>query len=73
MRIYRDGVRINSSTGNASPANLNSAVLYIGARNGTDYKFVGELDDIKLTGRALAPSEFMTERSVPPGMTIIVF
>ena len=71
VRIYRDGVRINPSTGNASPANLNPAVLYIGARNGTDYKFVGELDDIKLTGRALAPSEFMTKRSVPPGMAII--
>ena len=31
-----------------------------------------ELDDIKITGRALAPAEFMTKRSKPPtGMTLI--
>ena len=30
------------------------------------------LDDIKITGRALDPSEFMTKRSSPPGVTVII-
>ncbi len=45
--------------------------LYIGSRSGNSLPFVGELDDIKITGRALAPAEFMAKRSSPPGMTII--
>ena len=71
VKVYRDGVLIPHPI-NASPAKLRSGTLFIGTRNGSELPFVGQLDDIKITGRALAPSEFMTERSVPPGMVISV-
>ena len=71
VRLYRDGVQIPHS-GNALAAKLLTGTLYIGARDGSSLKFVGQLDDIKITGRALDPSEFMTERSVPPGLVISV-
>ena len=57
---------------NASIANLRSEILYIGTRGGSSLPFVGELDDIKITGRVLDPSEFMTKRSSPPGVTITI-
>ena len=73
IRLYCDGdqvtMRYSSSPG---AAKLRAGKLYIGSRAGTEYKFVGELDDIKITGRALDPSEFMTKRSSPPGVTVII-
>ena len=76
VRLYRDGVQVtvrNTSTYvDASASRLRSAVLYIGARNGSELPFVGELDDIKITGRALAPAEFLAKRSVPVGVKIVV-
>lgn len=74
VRLYRDGVQITTHfSGNTSAANLRAERLFIGARNGSQYPFIGELDDIKITGRALAPAEFMTERSaVPTAFTLIV-
>ena len=71
VRLYRDGVQIPHS-GNALAAKLLTGTLFIGTRGGSTLSFVGQLDDIKITGRALDPSEFMTERSVPPGMVISV-
>ena len=73
VRVYRDGVQVTTrKSANTSAARLRAGTLFIGTRNGSEYPFVGQLDDIKITGRALAPSEFMTERSVPPGMRINV-
>ncbi len=76
VRLYRDGVLVTEfATNFASPTgvNLYSGRLFIGSRAGSSLKFVGELDDIKLTGRALAPEEFMTKRSSPQkGLMIIV-
>ena len=73
VRVYRDGAQITTRYSNdASAPKLRSDTLFIGTRNGLDFPFVGELDDIKITGRALAPSEFMTKRSSPPGVTIII-
>ena len=72
VRVYRDGVQVARSPGNTSAAKLRAGTLFIGTRNGSEYPFVGQLDDIKITGRALDPSEFMTERSIPPGMIISV-
>ena len=74
VRLYRDGIKVTthrwSETGGSK---LWSDKLFIGARNGSKYRFFGELDDIKITGRALAPSEFMRKRSKPPrGMIIRV-
>ena len=73
VRLYRDGVQITTRHSNDTSApKLRTDTLFIGTRNGSEYPFVGELDDIKITGRALAPSEFMTKRSSPPGVTIII-
>ena len=73
VRVYRDGVQVaRSSAGNTSAAKLRAGTLFISTRNGSEYPFVGRLDDIKITGRALDPSEFMTERSLPPGMMFSV-
>lgn len=38
---------------------------------GSDY-FTGSIDDLRVTGRALAPAEFLTRRSIPLGMTVIL-
>lgn len=76
VKLYRDGVLMTEFANNfASPAgvNLRSDRLFIGSRGGSSLKFVGELDDIKLTGRALSPSEFMKKRSKPPKGLVINF
>lgn len=74
VRIYRDGVKMTTHfSGNTSAARLRADKLFIGARNGSQYPFVGQLDDIKITGRALAPAEFMTARSKSQrGLVILV-
>ena len=74
VRLYRDGTLVTEFASNfASPTGVNlcSDRLFIGSRGGSSLKFVGQLDDIKITGRALAPSEFMKNRSKPPKGTII--
>ena len=71
VRFYRDGDQITTHAGDKTGAiNLLSDRLYIGTRGGSTLPFVGELDDIKITGRALAPSEFLKSRSTPPGLVI---
>jgi hypothetical protein len=74
VRIYRDGVQMTTHfSGNTSAARLRADKLFIGARNGSQYPFVGQLDDIKITGRALAPAEFMKARSKSQrGLVILV-
>jgi hypothetical protein len=73
VRLYCDGDQVTMRYSNSpGAAKLRAGKLYIGSRAGTEYKFVGELDDIKITGRALAPAEFMTKRSSPPGVTIVI-
>ena len=73
VRVYRDGVQVATRfSSNTSPARLRAGTLFIGTRNGSQYPFVGQLDDIRITGRALAPAEFMTERSRIPTAFILV-
>ena len=74
VRVYRDGVQVTTHPiVSTSAAKLRAGTLFIGARNGSEHPFVGQLDDIKITGRALAPAEFMTKRSKPPrGMIISI-
>ena len=75
VKLYKDSTLMterNPQYTNASIANLRTDILYIGTRAGSLYPFVGELDDIKITGRVLTPAEFMTKRSSPPGVTIII-
>ena len=74
VRVYRDGVEITThSYSYACAPNLRADKLYIGARAGSSLKFVGQLDDIKITGRTLAPAEFMKKRSKPPKGMVISF
>ena len=47
-------------------------VLYIGSRANSGFQFSGRLDDIRVTGAALAPSQFMTLRSDPTRGTAIL-
>ena len=72
VKLYRDysavTVQSQSRTGTSG---LFPAPIYIGSRAGTSLKFTGELDDIRVTGRVLDPSEFMTARSVPEAFQII--
>ena len=73
VRLYRDGVKVTTYfAASTSAARLRTDRLYIGRRADSDYPFVGELDDIKITGRVLDPSEFMTKRSSPPGVAIFI-
>ena len=73
VRLYRDGIQVTTHfQSNTDTARPWADMLFIGTRNGSEYPFVGELDDIKITGRALAPAEFMTKRSSPPGVTVII-
>ena len=74
VRFFKDGVPqpTEGSHNKDRKSGFRSERLYIGSRSDSGYWFVGELDDIKITGRALAPSEFMTKRSSPPGVTIII-
>ena len=74
VRFYKDGVAQPSdgSHNDVQKAGLRSERLYIGSRGDSGYWFVGELDDIKITGRALDPAEFLKRRSAPPGCSIVI-
>ena len=73
VRLYCDGIRTTSRNYVYDGiARHLSERLYIGSRGGNSLPFVGELDDIKITGRALTPAEFMAKRSSPPGVTITI-
>lgn len=67
VRLYRDGGQVTTHySSNTSPARLRADRLFIGTRNGSEHPFVGELDDIRITGRALSPVEFLQERTATP-------
>ena len=73
VRLYRDGSKVTTHKfWDTDAAKLRAGTLFVGTRGGSQYPFVGELDDIKITGRALDPSEFMTKRSSPPGVAIFI-
>ena len=44
--------------------------LYIGSRANSQYKFTGEMDDVRISGAALTPEQFLKTRSSPPGTII---
>ena len=74
VRFFKDGVPqpTEGSHNKDRKSGFRSERLYIGSRSDSGYWFVGELDDIKITGRALDPSEFMKKRSSPPGVCVII-
>ena len=66
-QLYFDKVRqatYSSYTNDAATA-LRNEPLYIGSRSNTVYKLTGRLDDVRVTGAALAPSQFLKIRSDP--------
>ena len=74
LRFFKDGVPqpFDGAHDKVYKTGFRSERLYIGSRSDSGYWFVGELDDIKITGRALDPSEFLKHRSVPPGHCIVI-
>ena len=74
VRFYKDGVPQPSDGSHESiwKTGLRSERLYIGSRSDSGLWFVGELDDIRITGRALEPSEFLKKRSSPLGVCVII-
>jgi len=66
VRVYLDrvqqGKRITTWDGDLDSCLIN-AVLFIGSRNNTSNRFIGELDDLKITGAVLNPSEFLAQRT----------
>ena len=74
VRFFKDGVPqpTEGAHNKVYKTGFRSERLYIGSRSDSGYWFVGELDDIKITGRALEPSEFLKKRSSPPGVCIII-
>ena len=70
VRFYLDRVQQGKRTAawnsDADTFFLND-VLYIGSRANSGSKFFGQLDDIKVTGAALSPSEFLTRRTIDQG------
>ena len=61
LQLYLDSVR-QSKTGGYNSATATSLIndyLYIGSRNTSSYKYVGQLDDIRITGKALNTAEFL--------------
>ncbi len=74
VRLYFDGIQQyeGDKVSDAGTIFLND-VLYIGSRADTELKFVGQLDDIKITGAVLTPAEFMNERSGVVGTLILIF
>ena len=74
VRFFKDGVPqpTEGAHNKVYKTGFRSERLYIGSRDDSGYWFVGELDDIKITGRALDPSEFLKKRSSPPGMCVTI-
>ena len=76
VRLYKDGVaQTGKRAGSGSHTSIGtphprSQRLYIGSRNNDSLKFVGELDDIRITAAALEPSQFLARRSMPKGLAI---
>ena len=73
VRLYLDGQPCARTVNDSlCPTRLLSGPLYLGSRADASYRFAGELDDVRITARALAPSEFMQRHSGPKGSLIVV-
>jgi hypothetical protein len=72
--LYFDGLSQGtySTWTDGADSVFQNATLYIGSRANSTYRFTGELDDIKFTGAALTPGEFMKKRTYYGGTAIAV-
>jgi len=61
--LYLDGVLMQETFGgyaDDTAVSFRNATFYIGSRaNGSTYKYQGELDDVRITGAALQPGQFL--------------
>ena len=69
-RLYLDGVQQpqNRTHSRTDFVPLGRARLFIGSRADTKYRFVGELDDIRISGAPLSPAGFLKCRTTEDGM-----
>ncbi len=76
VRLFLDRVQQGKRTAGSNVSDADTFflndVLFIGAREKSNTKFIGELDDLKITGAALAPAEFMEKRTCDVGTLIIL-
>lgn len=74
VKLYIDGVRQTeiSNFHGEWVDRFADAFFYIGARTNASYRFEGMLDDVRITGRALSPSEFETERTKTLGTLLSI-
>ena len=76
VRVYLDriqqGKRIAGSNISDAETFFLNDVLFIGMRENDSVKFIGELDDIKITGAVLTPAEFMEKRTYYGGSIIML-
>ncbi|MDA3925122.1 MAG: LamG domain-containing protein [Kiritimatiellae bacterium] len=59
--LYVDGViqLQNPDAKSVTPTALRNDILYIGSRGNSSLQFTGEIDDLRITGRALTPIQFL--------------
>ncbi len=72
--LYVDGIaqETYASWTDDSAVSFRNAAFYIGSRANSSMKFSGTLDDIRITGAALTPTEFMQTRSYYGGTAISI-
>ncbi len=72
--LYVDGIvqGTYASWTDDSNVSFRNAAFYIGSRGDSSMKFNGALDDIRITGAALTPTEFLKNRSYYGGTAIII-
>ncbi len=68
--LYIGGVKAYDTGVGAGISSLRNDILYIGSRGNSSFKLVGQLDDVRISDRVLAPWEFMKTRSVPPPASV---
>ena len=68
MRLYQDGVEVGSTPKTGPVFQAPNVDAYIGANPGaSDQVFDGRIDDVKIFGRSLTPSEIALEMATPVG------
>ena len=73
VRLYLDGQPCaRTAHDGRGSTRLLSGSLCLGSRGNAGIKFTGELDDVRLTARALTPAEFMKRHSGPKGSLFVL-
>ena len=69
VQLYLDKIRQAKVAGcsDATATTFRNETLYLGSRSNTVNKLTGRLDDVRVTGAALTPDQFLKTRSSPQG------